>query len=352
MTKAIQPKQAIAPSPDERELYDISAVCRLTGLTAANLRAWERRYGVVEPRRSESGRRQYTEADVQRLTLLKNLADRGHPISSTCSLDGEQLEKRLREAMEGAPTGAEPNRSAPEAGGCRVVVVGARLPVILGGDSGRLDGAVVVAEFPDLDSAESGGLPRDVDLFIVEVPALFPETPARVRQLIRRTGAIRAIVLYQFAQSGTVEELEDGLGLITPMRAPISAGELRVACAADIALANRRGKSVPGEESEVRGVTSAIPERQFTDVELAHISRICSAIECECPQHLASLLASLVGFEEYSAQCENRNEADAEMHAYLHRMTAHARAIVEDSLGELVRFEGIDLEAMDRRVST
>ena len=58
---------------------------------------------------------------------------------------------------------------------------------------------------------------------------------------------------------------------------------------------------------------------------------------------MASLLASLNGFERYSAECENRNQADAEMHAYLNRMTAHARATVEDALSALVEFESIEL---------
>lgn len=75
------------------------------------------------------------------------------------------------------------------------------------------------------------------------------------------------------------------------------------------------------------------------------VSRSAAPLDCECPNHLSNLVRGLTGFEDYSAACENRNEADAEMHAYLHRMTAHARAIVEDALAVLLEYEQIELGA-------
>ncbi|MDF1741834.1 MAG: MerR family transcriptional regulator, partial [Verrucomicrobiales bacterium] len=67
-------------SQSEPEFFEISAVARLTGISSHVLRVWERRYQVVEPNRSESKRRQYTEKDIQRLSLLKALVDNGHSI--------------------------------------------------------------------------------------------------------------------------------------------------------------------------------------------------------------------------------------------------------------------------------
>jgi hypothetical protein len=66
-------------------------------------------------------------------------------------------------------------------------------------------------------------------------------------------------------------------------------------------------------------------------------------VECECPHHLAGILEALNNFENYSALCENRNEPDAKIHAYLHRMTAHARATMEDALKVLVEFEDFEV---------
>jgi DNA-binding transcriptional MerR regulator len=58
---------------DDNPLYNLKAVCQQTGLSPATLRAWERRYGLIIPKRSEGGHRLYTRHDVE---LLKWLVDR------------------------------------------------------------------------------------------------------------------------------------------------------------------------------------------------------------------------------------------------------------------------------------
>ena len=90
-----------------------------------------------------------------------------------------------------------------------------------------------------------------------------------------------------------------------------------------------------------------MPPRHFSDRDLARIARISSVVKCECPQHLASLLSSLSAFESYSAACENQNEADAKLHAYLHRTTADCRAEMEAALLHLLDVEGISLRDLD-----
>ena len=50
--------------------YPIGVVSRLTGIAAGTLRMWERRYAVAEPQRGEKQNRQYSQADVERLTLM------------------------------------------------------------------------------------------------------------------------------------------------------------------------------------------------------------------------------------------------------------------------------------------
>ena len=67
-------------------LYNIKAVKQATGLTAATLRAWERRYGVFEPQRSESGYRLYSERDVAALRWLKRRVDEGLSISQAVAV--------------------------------------------------------------------------------------------------------------------------------------------------------------------------------------------------------------------------------------------------------------------------
>ena len=77
--------------PITEQYYEISAVARMSGLSPHVLRVWERRYSVVEPRRSDNQRRQYSQTDVDRLVLLKRLVDHGHAIGIVASLTMDQL---------------------------------------------------------------------------------------------------------------------------------------------------------------------------------------------------------------------------------------------------------------------
>ena len=76
----------------ERARHPIRVVSDRTGLTPATLRAWERRYGVVEPGRSEGGQRLYSDADVDRLILLRRVTEVGRAISSVAELSTRRLE--------------------------------------------------------------------------------------------------------------------------------------------------------------------------------------------------------------------------------------------------------------------
>jgi DNA-binding transcriptional MerR regulator len=58
-------------------VYNVKAVCVRTGITAATLRAWERRYGLPNPTRSDQGYRLYSEQDVAILGWLKRKTDSG-----------------------------------------------------------------------------------------------------------------------------------------------------------------------------------------------------------------------------------------------------------------------------------
>ena len=76
-------------------VMDISTVAHLTGLRPVTIRSWERRYGVVVPRRDTAGRRAYSDGDVERLCLLAMLVRRGRRIGSIVSLDLEALHREV-----------------------------------------------------------------------------------------------------------------------------------------------------------------------------------------------------------------------------------------------------------------
>ena len=59
--------------------FTIRSVCALTGVNPNTLRAWERRYGLVQPERTASGYRLYTMQDVERLRQIQDLLNVGVP---------------------------------------------------------------------------------------------------------------------------------------------------------------------------------------------------------------------------------------------------------------------------------
>lgn len=77
--------------------YPIRAVAQMTGLSLDTLRAWERRYSAVRPRRGERGR-VYTDAEVTRLRRLGDLVARGHAIGSIAHLDATDLTRLLEKS--------------------------------------------------------------------------------------------------------------------------------------------------------------------------------------------------------------------------------------------------------------
>jgi DNA-binding transcriptional MerR regulator len=68
-----------APNPtlETGGLYPIRTVADLTGVNAITLRAWERRYGLLEPIRKDSGHRLYTQEHIDLINRVVGLLDRG-----------------------------------------------------------------------------------------------------------------------------------------------------------------------------------------------------------------------------------------------------------------------------------
>ncbi|MCU0506882.1 MAG: cobalamin-dependent protein [Anaerolineae bacterium] len=71
---------------DDTPVYTIKTVVQETGIAPATLRAWERRYGVLSPGRSDGGYRLYSERDISTLRWLKNQVDAGVSISRAVAL--------------------------------------------------------------------------------------------------------------------------------------------------------------------------------------------------------------------------------------------------------------------------
>jgi len=82
--------------------YPLRTAARLTGLSPELLRAWEKRYGVVEPLRTAGGTRRYSAADLERLRSVKAAVDAGHRIGQVAHLDPAELKKRAAIAEAGS----------------------------------------------------------------------------------------------------------------------------------------------------------------------------------------------------------------------------------------------------------
>jgi hypothetical protein len=87
------------------------------------------------------------------------------------------------------------------------------------------------------------------------------------------------------------------------------------------------------------------PPPRFDERALAQLAQVSTAVRCECPRNVVDLLLSLGAFERYSAECENRSAADAELHRYLGQVAGRARALFEEALVRLAQAEGIALPA-------
>lgn len=73
----------------EEARYPIREVSRLTGVNAVTLRAWQRRYGLVQPARTDKGHRLYSEQDIRQIEEILSWLERGVSIGQVKGLLGD-----------------------------------------------------------------------------------------------------------------------------------------------------------------------------------------------------------------------------------------------------------------------
>ena len=66
--------------------YTIGEVAERCGINPVTLRAWQRRYGLLKPQRSEGGHRQFDEEDIQRIEEIKRWMASGVPVGKVKAL--------------------------------------------------------------------------------------------------------------------------------------------------------------------------------------------------------------------------------------------------------------------------
>ena len=67
-------------------LYSIGEVARICGINPVTLRAWQRRYGLLKPQRTEGGHRLFDENDLETIRTIVGWINRGVPVSQVKGL--------------------------------------------------------------------------------------------------------------------------------------------------------------------------------------------------------------------------------------------------------------------------
>lgn len=88
--------------------YRIRMAAQLSGVPEVLIRAWERRYGLLQPQRSESGYRSYSVEDVELLRRVKKLTEEGIAIGDAAKMAPALREEIHHRLGPGAPAPAPP----------------------------------------------------------------------------------------------------------------------------------------------------------------------------------------------------------------------------------------------------
>ena len=67
-------------------LYTIGEVAQLCDINPVTLRAWQRRYGLLKPQRTDGGHRLFNEQEIDRIREIKRWIDSGVQVSKVKTL--------------------------------------------------------------------------------------------------------------------------------------------------------------------------------------------------------------------------------------------------------------------------
>ncbi len=325
------PSPLPAPAaPGDAATYRSGVAARLAGVPVETLRVWERRYGVVGPMLSRSGQRLYSATQIERLVLIKQLVDMGHPIGAIATLDRNVLDA-MRASVRALSAGTV--RSAQSAAQpLRLALVGQSLPArfepALAACGGMLQ--VVGSCAGPAEAAEAWREIR-ADVAIIELPTLNERSEVTVARIRDTCQAHKTIVLYRFAPSAVIRRLRVAGHEVT--RASADTMQIEELCRALILPAST---TLPPPAT----LSPAAPPR-FDEHALTVLASASTTVYCECPRHLVELVLSLGSFERYSAECANRGPDDALLHRELEQAAARAREIIEGALLKVALAEGL-----------
>jgi hypothetical protein len=339
MQQPLSATDAAAPS-----LHRSGAVARMLRMPVSTLRVWERRYGLTQPHLTPSGQRLYSAEDIQRLALIKQLTGLGHSIGSLAPLDIPLLQRvASTHAQTLAATQSNERSDAahapPPLQAWRLAVIGAPLgtrlqrPALLR----RLGRPVVLqGAFDDIAQAAAALQGSHLDALLFHEPQLHGGWLAAVEAAAPAFVGVPKAVLYSFASDPVCEALATaGTALLREPQPDVVLAQWLNSLSSKVAMAPQSVADLPTPGAD------PAPPRRWNDAALTDFANLSSTIACECPRHVAELLMLLSHFEAYTAECEHRNAADAELHAYLRRVATASRARFEAALEHVALHEGL-----------
>ena len=288
--------------------YRIGAVAKLTGISTDTIRAWERRYAVVEPNRGENNNRYYTEEHISRLISVKRLVDAGQAIGTVCRLSGQEIQDRTQGIL-GSPRPSS--------------------------DRMLKNWSIISVQQPDWLKAcvkaqpgvEASWVPRleefsasDEAFVVIDMPSLSEMNEKLVLRMLPDEIAPRCLIVYRFASRTQLRSLASkGFRLLKGPLEPF-------------ALVNLL--RVDGQ-SEVTSPDSV-------DSKSMKMSSKRDDVLCNCKKQLSGLVRALNQLEAYSSGCLKTSRADDALHQHLVKQTVQARSIMEQALRDVA--EQVDPE--------
>ena len=320
--------------------HKIGAVSNLSGVPAPTLRIWESRYDCFAPHKTEGKHRLYTDDDVLKATLLKRLTENGHSISSVAALSCTALNELLQKQQS-----ANQRKQLTEHPGSTVsmAVVGLTLASRIESKKFTLGFQHYAIQVTDIYNTLSQALESTGEhkpqILLIQCNSLHAGVQVDIHRLAEMHGALQVIVLYSFGQEPIIASMKR-CGMIV-RRDPISDADL-----AD--LVNSVLLIDPAQSAVGLNSGTLIPQRKFNDMTLMRVAGISTNVLCECPRHVAEIIAQLASFEQYSHDCLNKSSEDAHIHAYLSSVSGSARALFESALEMVAQHEGIDLASLSK----
>lgn len=77
------------------EMYSIKDLENLSGIKAHTIRIWEKRYGIVQPGRTDTNIRYYTNEDLRRLLNISMLTQHGYKISAVSQMGADEIAQKI-----------------------------------------------------------------------------------------------------------------------------------------------------------------------------------------------------------------------------------------------------------------